>query len=1247
MRKPKVELTENNSVTWKNNWDSAAITEDVAEVEGIKLKVELGHGNITERQIRGVNVPEHLKDMAPVVGTPITEITWQADGGFDRAPEKALTKEEKKEQGVTLEKREKRAGFAVIKRVRTMLMELMAGKYKAKVPSAIHFSGSLMDPKKNQRYADWIAQIAEEMGWIHYVEGETMTAWDPEYEATEQDLIDADESFRDELPWEDNETDPLVATMGEMFVELEQDRLKNVLIPMIEKFRNNSRTASWTSLRPHTFHEFSSGVFYDNNELYDKLMIAYNETGKIITIMGRHAHYGEYHTVMHIDNSPTLSDGAWQQQMNDVQETFETRLKFKPDMMIQDQMEADSAPMIDVQESAHKFDDPKMEEQAKQAEKGLQDDKWFQKLWDGIKDAMTGVREFKFLKRKEYGDVQYALRQLKKGKAASARRAVKILKDVLSGLNRTQYHNLQRLSYLMDLREQVEINEDLDAKGEDRIVIANPFGWSDKQIKIEAAKVWDLVKKDPKTELAWLYRQEAWFKIRKSYAGAMAAVGFDVANRLQRVHYFRHQVLDYMAGEHKRTHVQGSGRLAIPTSRSHLKHRGAQTGYAMNLNFLQAEFEIMTQLLYDTQVAITLEEIMETHGSKEYKEGYELYKPREGAVFYTANTIPAKLLEDALATGAKAINVPRTQIKQALALGGKYKGYYLPEKIANTLNEALIRKPVATWAKVLLKSPMRMWKAWQLISPFRILKYNVRNMTGDAEAVFLGSPGVFKWAPKAVGDLWRWKTKGNISKDMQDWIDRGGQEATLQAQEFYEILERPEFKTMMTTEGKIKQLLTTTARLPRAATDFREMILRYAAYLKFKNELDKNNGKPKDYVASLKEEVDVLKDNGDKAFMMSNDMLGAYDRVSQLGEGLRTYIAPFWSFQEVNMKRTVTMFNNAINNDKAASFVGRKLGAVGVVSAIKVGKLFMKLFAFSVVVGLWNNTVMSDAEDGLPEEMRERSHVILWQTEGKKPQIYYFPRIGVVGDLLEWAGMDTLPSNIVDLILGKRSFKDIVDSYDMGVRNAKDITNKVIQVLGPQYKIPIEGILGDKLFPSVWNRQPITDHGKWLADNFQLGAFYDKATGRPQRHDWLKRQTSTTAIYHDDKKRLGWLAIQQKLADYKRRAGLKGRGFIITDSGQALYNMGLAWRYGDMNAYTKYLAEYVKVTVDKYGEVDIVNRMENQWEKLNPLEGLPEIHQKLFFASLDERDKKALGLALQYYLEIKGGLQFIEEGGNQ
>jgi hypothetical protein len=57
--------------------------------------------------------------------------------------------------------------------------------------------------------------------------------------------------------------------------------------------------------------------------------------------------------------------------------------------------------------------------------------------------------------------------------------------------------------------------------------------------------------------------------------------------------------------------------------------------------------------------------------------------------------------------------------------------------------------------------------------------------------------------------------------------------------------------------------------------------------------------------------------------------------------------------------------------------------------------------------------------------------------------------------------------------------------------------------------------------------------------------------------------------------------------------------------------------------------------------------MENQWEKLNPLEGLPEIHQKLFFASLDERDKKALGLALQYYLEIKGGLQFIEEGGNQ
>jgi hypothetical protein len=241
------------------------------------------------------------------------------------------------------------------------------------------------------------------------------------------------------------------------------------------------------------------------------------------------------------------------------------------------------------------------------------------------------------------------------------------------------------------------------------------------------------------------------------------------------------------------------------------------------------------------------------------------------------------------------------------------------------------------------------------------------------------------------------------------------------------------------------------------------------------------------------------------------------------------------------------------------------------------------------------------------------------------------------------------PANIVDLILGNKSFKDIVDSYDHGVKNIEDMANKIVQSIGPQYKMPVEFLMGEKVFPSIWNRQPITDKWKWLFDNFSLGAFYDKAAGKPQRKDWLKKTIKGAAIYSEDQKRLGWLAVQGRLSEYKKRAGLKGRGFIVTESGSALYNMGLAWRYGDKDAWVKYMAEYVKLTIDKFGKVDILGTMQDDWIALNPLKGLPEIHQKLFLKSLleNKRDRKRLDLALQYYLEIKGGLQFIERGGKK
>jgi hypothetical protein len=330
--------------------------------------------------------------------------------------------------------------------------------------------------------------------------------------------------------------------------------------------------------------------------------------------------------------------------------------------------------------------------------------------------------------------------------------------------------------------------------------------------------------------------------------------------------------------------------------------------------------------------------------------------------------------------------------------------------------------------------------------------------------------------------------------------------------------------------------------------------------------------------------------------------------------------------------------------------VGKKLGAKGVVKSIKLGKLFIKFIAFTSLQSVWNNWMFPDAEDSLPEEMRRRSHLILWHTKGEKPQIIYFPRVGVVGDLLEWAGMDTAIPDIADLITGKEDIKSIVDKYDRGFENLKQLGNKIAQSIGPQFKMPMEFVMKEKFFPSVWERQPITNRWDWFFDNFSLGSFTDVIFGRPTRPAdklWGKhwRKTfSSWAIYSEDQNRLAWLAIRQKIQQHKAKHKLDAEGFMVTEAGTALYNAGLAWRYGDGKAFDKYLVDYLMITVgDKLATVDLTKVVQDGWKKLEPLNGLNELHKNLFIASLNEREQKQFALAMEYYAEIKAGLQFIPE----
>ena len=100
----------------------------------------------------------------------------------------------------------------------------------------------------------------------------------------------------------------------------------------------------------------------------------------------------------------------------------------------------------------------------------------------------------------------------------------------------------------------------------------------------------------------------------------------------------------------------------------------------------------------------------------------------------------------------------------------------------------------------------------------------------------------------------------------------------------------------------------------------------------FKDNINKNDGSVKDNVASNRYIVRGLKTTEDKAYQLSKDLLGAYDEISAMGQTLRRYIVPFYSFTESNFKKYFRMFENAFTYEgnvaqKAYKVMSRTFGA--------------------------------------------------------------------------------------------------------------------------------------------------------------------------------------------------------------------------------------------------------------------------------------------------------------------------------
>ena len=831
-----------------------------------------------------------------------------------------------------------------------------------------------------------------------------------------------------------------------------------------------------------------------------------------------------------------------------------------------------------------------------------------------LKDDFT--RAFKSVPNTgEFAQFQFDLLRLKKQKSISSYNAIQAIRGITDKLD----------TYTMDLFTRKVILDDFKyTHFEQKKNVA--FGFGSSSIMKELQRIDMEIAKHPEVKAALDRRKAIWDALRADYADLRAYFGDDVTPLLKNENYFRHQVLDYAQVKDL---VTGE-RLDVPTQRGFLQKRSSNEA-RINTNYLEAEYDVMSQVMQDVATMQVLksvdahyniaEKIREQAKAKkardwhdEIPEGYTTWQPIEGSNFYMADSIPAKMAE-ALRDGTLAeIGITANDLRQVLSLGSKKLEFVVKEEIARALDTFGERADEPILFKGIRKT-LNAWKIWTLINPRRVFKYNMRNLSGDADVMVAGNPSGFKKAPKAMQDLYEiFYHDKPMTGEIKEWFNRGGMDSTLQVQELGDVNSLAMFKKLSDEHGGLmgipNQAWKSYWKAARMTTDFREAILRYANYLDYLEQIEKD-GKPKNYGASRREEIDALKDPRDKAFWLSNDLLGAYDRVSVAGQALRKYLVPFYSFKEVNFKRYIQLAKNAAEDGQNAQTAGyRVLGSAALSAAprvaYKVGSFLMKASAMWAAFQVWNYTMFPDEERELSIDEASRAHLILGRDDNGK--IIYFNRLGSMGDFLEWFGLDDSAKYVDNWMKGRMTLSDI--AKDM----AKSPINVMVQGVNPFMKLGAEELMGRSLFPNVFKPAMIRDRGFHLARAFALENEYKAAMGIPS--EGYANTMSAFVYYKTDSGQVAYGEIQELKHEFLKKLGKGYEGFILTPRSQALYNLKLALRYGDEEGFVRYATEY-----EQHGGTP--QGLDKSLAMMEPLAGLKPQEAAEFIKGLsaDERDK--------------------------
>jgi len=867
----------------------------------------------------------------------------------------------------------------------------------------------------------------------------------------------------------------------------------------------------------------------------------------------------------------------------------------------------------------------KFEDVAKETEwnaaKGRSERSFFEGVKEKLSHAAAGfTRQFVHLpNEKRFANAIETLRQLKSAPGTSSREALEVVKQLVKDVDVPDIDLAMRKLKLEDYRSGLEADK------------AAPFGFTADEIGKEIAKIDGILKTSPKADRIVKETRALLDELGKKMVDA------DILKKSQLTkNYFHREILRYANEE---STWQGTGKkLKRPRPGFAKARKGSEL--PDNTDYIQAFYSFLSDAKFDLRVADSLKRLRKEYDilpklkaenkgkgfeellSLEDADGHTLWQPEVGNNLFRTNSVSQKIADELMKAFPAGIEITTENLKSIMALGGKKETWLIPDELVKQLNdmrgEALIGGSGNKILKTLgIKQATTAWKVWTLLSPKRVIQYNFRNFIGDADGVFAAQPGVFKKVPEATKALKEYFFEAKpMSKELREFNEFGGIGSTFTEVEARDISKVRDFERLYSkTLGEVAK---ETVRHPiksivrrsgwdkiSTMTEFREDILRFAAYLHYKEKA--GTGKLTNYGASKKELVDGLKNPNEKAAKIARELLGDYAAISKYGESLRNSLIPFYSWMEINAKRWPRLVKNAFEESKTA----------GIRSSALLGGKIAAGFASRVVSAyattyVWNNYIAplvfgENIEDQLSEYDRKRLHISLGKNDDGTVRLIRTP--GASGDFLEWFGFNELP------VLFDMVSRNVISIGDALVQLAKAPVNKVAQGINPWLKLPAELASEKQFFPDVFNPGPVMDKWEHIARAWQLETVYRQMKDIPQKRSIGKDLTKSMMLITEyDPTETAYYDVLALKRDFMRSKGREA-GFGLSEKSQTYRNYKKAIRYGQR--------EIADALLKEMAEKGWISGLEQSLRALNPMHGLNKADQVEF------RDKYLNGLQRQ------------------